>query len=287
MTGLRYEIVDVFTDRPFTGNPLAVVFGADELATSQLQALAKEFNLSETVFVLPPTGEGAAQDATYRARIFTPARELPFAGHPSVGAAGTQYRLGQVKAGTVRQECGAGVLPIVIEDSGRVTLTGGDPTVGPESDPAPVLESVGLPRSAFAGTAPRVAGCGFEFEYLHVRREALADATPPRDGNLSVFAWDAATHTAYVRVFAPGAGVPEDPATGAAALGLGVFLVAASLLPADGTTSYTVRQGHEMGRPSLLECTVTAAKGVAQQATVAGHVVAIASGEITVPPFVG
>ena len=85
MSTLAYEIVDVFTDRPFAGNPLAVVFGAEALATEQMQALAREFNLSETVFVLPPTQVGA----TYRARIFTPASELPFAGHPSVGAAVT------------------------------------------------------------------------------------------------------------------------------------------------------------------------------------------------------
>jgi trans-2,3-dihydro-3-hydroxyanthranilate isomerase len=284
---LRYEIVDVFTDRPFTGNPLAVVFGADALGSEQLQALAKEFNLSETVFVLPPTAEGAAEDATYRARIFTPARELPFAGHPSVGAAATQYRLGQVKAGTVRQECGAGVLPILIEESGRVTLTGGEPTLGPERDPVPLLAALGLAQAAFAGPAPRLAGCGLEFEYLHVWRETLADASPPPEGMPCVFAWDAATNTAYARVFAPGSGVPEDPATGSAALGLGVFLVAAGLLPGTGTTAYTVHQGHEMGRPSLLECTVSAEGGAATAATVAGQVVAIASGEIAVPPFVG
>ncbi|GAB3797606.1 hypothetical protein GCM10027605_07880 [Micromonospora zhanjiangensis] len=85
MSSLSYEIVDVFTDRPFAGNPLAVVFGAQALGTAQLQALTREFNLSETVFVLPPTRPGAS----YRARIFTVDGELPFAGHPSVGAAVT------------------------------------------------------------------------------------------------------------------------------------------------------------------------------------------------------
>src|SRR6185436_9740186 len=90
MSTLSYELVDVFTDRPFTGNPLAVVFGADGLAVDQMQALAREFNLSETVFVLLPSPEAAG--ATYRARIFAPERELPFAGHPSVGAAVTAVR---------------------------------------------------------------------------------------------------------------------------------------------------------------------------------------------------
>src|SRR5215813_8294132 len=110
MLSLRYEVVDVFTDRPFTGNPLAVVFGADGLATEQLQALALEFNLSETIFILPPT----TAEATYRVRIFTPVEELPFAGHPSVGSAVTQLRRGLIQAGTVVQECGAGLLPIVV-----------------------------------------------------------------------------------------------------------------------------------------------------------------------------
>jgi trans-2,3-dihydro-3-hydroxyanthranilate isomerase len=88
-------------------------------------------------------------------------------------------------------------------------------------------------------------------------------------------------------VFCPGVSVPEDPATGSAALGLGVWMVGAGWLPGDGTTPYTVHQGIEMGRPSLLECTVTAAAGRASSATVAGHVVPIAKGEITVPPFIG
>ena len=95
MSTLAYEIVDVFTDRPFAGNPLAVVFGAEGLATEQMQALAREFNLSETVFVLPPTQVGA----TYRARIFTPAEELPFAGHPSVGRGGHRQPARAVRRG--------------------------------------------------------------------------------------------------------------------------------------------------------------------------------------------
>src|SRR5215211_1339634 len=107
MSTLAYEIVDVFTDRPFAGNPLAVVYGADGLAKDQMHALAREFNLSETVFVLPPTSGG-----TYRARIFTPEAELPFAGHPSIGAAVTSVRRGLAAPGALVQECGAGNLPI-------------------------------------------------------------------------------------------------------------------------------------------------------------------------------
>src|SRR5690242_19359789 len=134
MSGVAYEIVDVFTDRPFAGNPLAVVYHAEALATDQLHPLAREFNLSETVFVLPPTNESA----TYRARIFTPERELPFAGHPSVGAAVTSMRRGLFPPGPVVQECGAGLLPITVTEAGSATLTGGEPVVGPPLDPAPL-----------------------------------------------------------------------------------------------------------------------------------------------------
>ncbi|MEW2426472.1 PhzF family phenazine biosynthesis protein [Micromonospora sp. NPDC047644] len=289
MSTLAYEIVDVFTDRPFAGNPLAVVFGAEALATEQMQALALEFNLSETVFVLPPTQVGV----TYRARIFTPVEELPFAGHPSVGAAVTACRRGMFGVGQVTQECRAGVLPIEVRASGA-TLTGGAPTLGPELDPEPLLEIAGLVAEDHIGPAPRVAGCGLEFPYLPVRPESVARArvdptAAQRYGvsHVSVFSWDAAAQTAHARVFVPGIGVPEDPATGSAALGLGVWLVASGLLPGEGRSEYAVRQGVEMNRPSALTCTVTAANGVAVGATVAGQVVPVARGEIAVPPFVG
>lgn len=290
MSTLRYEIVDVFTDRPFTGNPLAVVFGADELAGAQMQALTREFNLSETVFVLPPT---AGTGATYRARIFTPERELPFAGHPSVGAAVTVVRDGRAPAGTVVQECGAGLLPIEV-GGGHATLTGGTPTVGPELDPAPLLAMVGLKEEDLAGPAPRLAGCGLDWPYLPVNPDAVAraagDSAAARAAGLEhilVFAWNGVERLAHARAFCPGLGVPEDPATGSAALGLGVYLVASGWLPGEGSTPYTVHQGAEIHRPSTLEGTVTAAGGVATKATVAGHVVPVAAGEIAVPPFVG
>ena len=293
MSTLAYEIVDVFTDRPFAGNPLAVLFGAEALAGDQMQTLAREFNLSESVFVLKPTSPGA----TYRARIFTPNAELPFAGHPSVGAAVTVMRRGLAQPGEVVQECGAGLLPIRVSEAGSATLTGGSPTLGDPLDPEPLLAMVGLTAEDFVGDAalPRPAGCGLEFVFLPVRKSALARtsgadpalAAKLKVSQVSVFAWDHEAGSAQARVFCPGVSVPEDPATGSAALGLGVWMVGAGWLPGDGTTPYTVHQGIEMGRPSLLECTVTAAAGRASSATVAGHVVPIAKGEITVPPFIG
>lgn len=289
MSSLEYEIVDVFTDRPFAGNPLAVVFGAEALAGEQMQALAREFNLSETVFVLLPTQDGA----TYRARIFTPQRELPFAGHPSVGAAVTAGRRDGRNRGPVVQECGAGLLPIEV-DGNQATLTGGEPTVGRELNPGPLLEATGLDDDDFVGPAPRNAGCGLEFPYLSVRPEAvaraqadLAAARRHRIEQVLLFAWEPAERIAHARMFGFGIGVPEDPATGSAALGLGVWLVASGLLPGDGRSTYTVHQGAEMHRPSVLKCAVTAAGGRPRGATVRGRVVPVATGRIAVPPFVG
>jgi trans-2,3-dihydro-3-hydroxyanthranilate isomerase len=287
MHTLPYEIVDVFTDRPFTGNPLAVVFDAEDLASEQMQALANEFHLSETVFVLPSGAPGAA----YRARIFTPEVELPFAGHPSVGAAVTVARRTGRPDGTFIQECGAGLLPIRVYDAAKATLPGGTPTIGAELDPVPLLAAVSLKPEDYAGPAPRVAGCGLEFPYVSVAAEAVAKALPdPHAARVAgvsevcLLHWDTEAVHARVRVFV---GVTEDPATGSAALGLGVWLVASGLLPGDGESAYSIRQGVEMRRPSTLDCTVTAGGGRAVAGTVTGHAVPIASGTIAVPPFVG
>jgi trans-2,3-dihydro-3-hydroxyanthranilate isomerase len=291
MSTLAYEIVDVFTDRPFAGNPLAVVYGADGLATDQLHALAREFNLSETVFVLPPRSGG-----TYRARIFTPETELPFAGHPSIGAAVTSVRRGLAEPGSLIQECGAGSLHVEVTAAGTATLTGGKPTLGGPLDPAPLLDLVGLPAADYAGSdfPPAAAGCGLEFIFLPVRRQALAAAWAHPSvaaklgvSQISVFAWDPESSSAHARVFCPGVSVPEDPATGSAALGLGVWLVGAGWLAGEGVSSYTVHQGVEMRRPSVLACTVSAVAGVSVSATVSGRVVGVGRGEIVVPPFVG
>jgi trans-2,3-dihydro-3-hydroxyanthranilate isomerase len=288
MSTVAYEIVDVFTDRPFAGNPLAVVYGGDDLAGAQMHTLAREFNLSETVFVLPPTQPGA----TYRARIFTPESELPFAGHPSVGAAVTSMRRGDFPAGPVVQECGAGLLSIEVRESGTATLTGGEPTLGEPLDAAPLLAMAGLDGGALA--APRAAGCGLSWLFVPVRREQLptvrmdvAAAERLSVTDVCFFAWSPELREAHSRVLIAGSAVPEDPATGSAALGLGVWLVATGWLPPDGTTDYRIHQGHEIKRPSLLECTVTASGGRATSATVTGHVCPIARGEIAVPPFIG
>jgi len=283
---LDYEVVDVFADRAFAGNPLAVVFDADDLSTEQCQALANEFHLSETSFLCAPTEDGA----DYRVRIFTPFAELPFAGHPSVGAAHTLVRTGRLPAGTLRQECGAGVLDLVVDDDGAL-LTGGPPTVEDGPDLAALAEAVGLSPADTVGIPAQVAGCGLPFAFLAVHPGLVDEAAVDRAAlgalgvgeGVSVLTWDAAASTVYARVFAGDLSWDEDPATGSAALGTGVWLVANGLVDPDGTTSYTIRQGVALGRPSLLDCTVTAADGRATQATVRGAVVPVASGRIRVP----
>lgn len=283
---LRYEIVDVFTDTPFAGNPLAVVLDADDLTSGQMQTLAREFQLSETAFPLP------SQVADYRLRIFTPDTELPFAGHPSIGSAHTLARLGRIGTGRVTQECGAGVLPLEVGQT-SATLTGGTPVLGDVQPARPLAHAVGLGDDDLTPEASRTAGCGLDFGYLPVRADAVARAVPDGralsalaaagSGGLMVLAWDPERRSAHVRVFGAAVGVAEDPATGSAALGMGVFLVGAGLLPGDTTSSYTVRQGAELLRPSLLRCSVTAREGVVTAATVTGGVVPIASGTISRP----
>jgi trans-2,3-dihydro-3-hydroxyanthranilate isomerase len=251
-----------------------------------MRSLAREFNLSETAFVLPTTVDGAS----YRLRIFTPAAEIPFAGHPSVGAAVTQHRRGLLPTGEVYQECGAGVLPIHLYGDGRARLTGGTPTLSEPLDAAPFLAAAGLTAQDSVQWPVRIAGAGLEFPYVPVRAEAVAAAvaTPvPGVRQVYVFAWDEQKRTAHARLFAPALGVPEDPATGSAALGLGAWLVATGLLPGDGQSTFMVRQGVEVHRPSTLECTVSAVDGAAVRMTVTGSVVPVATGEIAVPPFVG
>ncbi|HWB68098.1 MAG TPA: PhzF family phenazine biosynthesis protein [Mycobacteriales bacterium] len=281
---LDYQVVDVFTDAAFAGNPLAVVSGADGLSTGQLQALASEFNLSETAFPLP----ASSPDADYRLRIFTPAVELPFAGHPSIGSAWVQRELGRVGDGRVVQECGAGLMPLLI-DGDRVTLTGGTPSVGDPVDAAPVLAAVGLDAADLADDGPvRFASTGLAWGFLPVRPGALARCRPDAarlaaQGEAGVAVVAYADGVAHARVFAGGAGVFEDPATGSAALAFGAWLAAAGLVAADGETEYVVQQGLEMGRPSRLDCVVQCAGGRAVECRVTGSVVAVAEGRIRVP----
>jgi trans-2,3-dihydro-3-hydroxyanthranilate isomerase len=294
---LAYDIVDVFTDVGFAGNPLAVVHGADGLRTDQLQQLAREFHLSETAFPMLTDDEARALAAHYRLRIFTPEVELPFAGHPSVGTAWLMTSSGRVRAddGVVRQLCGEGLLPVSVEDSGA-TLTGGRPVLGPPTDATAWLAAAGLRTDDLAdatGWPARVCSTGIGFAIVRVEAAALDRCVPdfallrrdlshPNEATgLYVVAWDDLADGVDARMFAGDVGVPEDPATGSAALALGVYLAGGPAFPDGGAV--TVRQGVAMGRPSRLDVTVDARDGVVRTVTVRGGVVPIASGQIRVP----
>lgn len=297
---LDYDVVDVFTDAPFSGNGLAVVHDADGLDTEQLQAIAREFNLSETAFPLVASDDELAAGATYALRIFTPGTELPFAGHPSIGTAWLLARQGRVAPGTVIQACGAGLLPLTIApDAGPVELTGGTPVAGQVVDPDVLLAAVGLRRldldvDLLAFAPPRVVSTGLPYSILPVRADALPTCLPDLShlyeldrtlGTTGVYvvAVDVEAQSIRARMFAGDVGVGEDPATGSAALALGVWLAASGLTPPDGVYSCTIEQGVDMGRASLLRLTVHVEGGVAVRCLVAGDVVHVASGTIAVP----
>jgi trans-2,3-dihydro-3-hydroxyanthranilate isomerase len=313
---LDYAVVDVFVGdpaQPFEGNPLAVVFGADDLTTAQCQALAVEFNLSETVFPMAPTEAGMAGGADYRARIFTIASELPFAGHPSVGVAWALARLGRLAPGVAVQECPVGLVTLEIppgiatDGNGLVRLTGPVPEVSEPVDPQPLLDAVSLQPSDLAGPPPRLSGTGLRFAYLNVRPDAVARAHP----NLAALAALDSSVMGVQVLALPEGGAPsmdetpsnetsadrpldvharvivgdigEDPATGSAAIALSGWLIASNIAAADGDTHYTIRQGIEMGRPSVLACDVAANNGVIERVRVSGRVAAVASGCIRIP----
>ena len=296
---LSYDIVDVFTDRPFAGNQLAVVHGADDLSTEQCQAIAQEFGFSESTF--PSTAVGDGQE--YATRIFTPSAEIPFAGHPTLGTAWVLRSRGLLSADEATQVCGAGRIGVRFSgESVELSATPRD-LAGPlPSDLSrDVLRQVGLSLSDLAGEG-WVAGCGLTFVHVPVTEEALVRAVPASGSfaslaerlgalgtvkdlldavNVYAVIGDAPRLDVHARVFVPGAGVAEDPATGAAAAGLGIALVASGLLPEGGR--YTISQGLEMGRPSTLAGRVEAAGGTATVCHVAGQVQPVATGEIEVP----
>jgi trans-2,3-dihydro-3-hydroxyanthranilate isomerase len=314
---LEYDVVDVFTARPFAGNPLAVVYGAEALSSDQLHALAMEFNLSETTFPVPLTDDDRAAGADYRLRIFTPGGEIPFAGHPTLGTAWALCRRGLVAPGSRRQACGAGLIGVLVpadEDAGvelsAVPRDHARDLTASETEEVAAL--VGLTAADAIGPA-RFAGCGLSWVYLQVadadaveqaravgRRltETSVDIAALRDPVDGVSVYTVTGQSAggtdapgrlplevSCRVFVPGFGIPEDPATGSAAAGLGVVLVATGQASSDGETSYRIEQGVAMGRPSVLEGRVEAVGGVAKVVHVAGRVAAAASGSIVVPTF--
>jgi len=299
---LPLHTLDVFTDRRFCGNPLAVVTDADELSTDQMQAIARELSLSETVFVM--RSDNPAHSA--RIRIFTPARELPFAGHPTIGAAILQA---QLRAPTVNGERDA---IIALEQSigtvrVGVRLRGNQPPFAefdapklPEKSAIPpsrdrIADALGLlPREiGFENHTPQCLAAGNSFAFVPVTGlEAMARARADAAHWDSVFPGSAfggvylytreCVHNGsafHARMFAPQLGVPEDPATGSAAVCFAGVVHDFDGLP-DGAHRRVIEQGHEMGRPSSIALTLVVAGGRLETVRIGGSAVRVIDGEI-------
>lgn len=317
MRTIRFVTTDVFTSEPFTGNQLAVCFGAEGLSTETLQAITREFNYSETTFVFAPE----APDTTRRVRIFTPGVEVPFAGHPTIGTAHVLVATGEVKP--TEAEIAAGEMTVVLgENVGpvpvRVCLVNGVPTWGqlttallPEervevTDIAALADMLSLSPADFLGGAyaPTGVSCGLPFQMIPLTSvEAVTRARLRTDswervlgGTWAewpmVFAMtggaDADGLAVHVqgcdiraRVFVPSGGVPEDPATGSANAALAGYLAART--PRDGTLRWEVAQGVEMGRPSRLSIEAHKTGGRIDAVRVGGASVLMASGTMAIP----
>ena len=301
---LSYHVLDVFTDKRFGGNPLAVVLGADGLDGARMQTIAREFNLSETVFVLKP--QHAAHTA--RVRIFTPLAELPFAGHPTVGTGAVLAQLRATAPGSPAEAL------LVLEEGIGIVRVG--VRLRPDAPPYAEFDAPKLPEES--GTLPppdRLAAAlslipaeiGFEnhrptkyaagntWAFVPVASlEAMAKA------RVAAQHWDAAlkgqrlngaflycrqtVHTPssfHARCFAPDFGVPEDPATGSAAVAFAAVVQRFDELP-DGLHKRTIEQGYEMGRPSAIALAIEIERGKLEAVRIGGHAVRVAEGKIEV-----
>jgi trans-2,3-dihydro-3-hydroxyanthranilate isomerase len=298
----RYYTCDVFTERRFGGNPLAVLPEAAGLSREQMQRIAREFNYSETTFVLPPDDPAH----TRKVRIFTPAAEIPFAGHPNVGTAfvlAASGALGADRATTrVVFEEGAGPVPVEIRYANgqpsyceitapqRLTL-GATPAVDA------VAASIGLGVAAVVTSThpPQVASAGLPFLLVELRdRAALADARIRHEEHAALIRACAVDgvhlYTSdsgapgvdlQARMYAPLHGVAEDPATGSANLAL-AGLLAACTPEADRSFTWRIAQGVEMGRPSLLEASATKRGGAVETVRIGGRSILVCEGWIEV-----
>lgn len=296
---LPYHVLDVFTDQTFSGNPLAVVLDADALHTRQMQRIAREFNLSETVFIQNPTRE----EALARARIFTPVKELPFAGHPTIGTACLLAELGLAPQGEdISFVLDEGVGPVSV----RVVRRKGFPSFGQLSvaqlpgygpdapSPEALARMLGLPRDALLSepVAARTISCGLPYVLVPVHtpeqlaaiefdvacwREHLSGAWADH-----VLVYAQGYENDYrMRMFAPGSGVLEDPATGSAAVALAGAL-ASENGETEGRWSWLMQQGLEMGRPGKLYAEAEKQGGEVTAVRVGGHVVRVMEGRLRI-----
>jgi trans-2,3-dihydro-3-hydroxyanthranilate isomerase len=304
MASYRFVTADVFTERTFGGNPLAVLPDARGLDEKQMQAVAREFNLSETVFVLPPEDH----DHCRRLRIFTPGRELPFAGHPTLGAAFVLASIDEIHLAGDRTcivfEEGAGPVPVSIASRGgsplstmltapRLPEPGPTP---PDSAALAAVLSLGPEDLLSERWRPEAFSCGVPFLFLAVRdRSTLAGITVRMSEweatlrnywapSMFVFCRDpgGTSSNLRARMFAPDMGIAEDPATGAAVAAFAGYL-GARLDGDSGPHTWTIEQGVEMGRPSILKLEADFAAGRISEVRVGGRSVLVSEGTIEVP----
>ena len=280
MRRFRYVVCDVFTDVPLAGNQLAVFTDARDLTEGDMQSLAREMNFSETVFVLPPT----EPDADVRIRIFTPANELPFAGHPTLGSA---FVLGlPLQKVVIRLQTGAGVVPVELEREGSRIVFGlmeqPLPRWEPVADPQPIFDAVGVTGSGLPverydlGPGHVYVELGSSEEVAALRPDFAALAAATADG-VSCFAragvgWK-------TRMFAPRYGVNEDPATGSAAGPLAVHLARHGRIAFGERIE--ISQGAEVGRPSTLYAEADGSPTRLERVGVGGSAVVVARGEFS------
>jgi trans-2,3-dihydro-3-hydroxyanthranilate isomerase len=297
---LNFVTVDVFTGAQFAGNPLGVVLDAEGLSGGQMQAIAAEFNLAETTFVLPPKDPAH----TAEVRIFTPRYEMPFAGHPNVGTAFALARAGQSYGRTIDGERvvfeeKAGLVPITILKDGPTVIGArlASPqrlTVGAEVSPELVASACSLSVDDIETRhhRPCIASCGAPFILAELKsRDKLAAARARPDvferdiarlPVTSLFIYSQVSENDLdirARMFAPHHGIPEDPATGSANVAL-IGLLASLRPERDLQMSKTIAQGVEMGRPSLLQAEAEKKDGVVTATLIGGRCVPVMSGTI-------
>jgi trans-2,3-dihydro-3-hydroxyanthranilate isomerase len=280
MSGAEYLVYDVFTATAFGGNQLAVFPDAGDLPEDRLQAITREFNFSEVTFVYPPKDPAH----TARVRIFTPTREVPFAGHPTIGTAIALHDLGC--GSDLVLELGVGPIPCHVGETGAAFTTPVPLEMIAQPAPSLVAEALGLPVAAIRTDrhAPVQASLGLAFVLVElVDRAALAAAQPvieacrrgaalhPAGLDFAIFAYVRNGEAVEARMFAPLDNMPEDPATGSASATLGAFL---AQLP-DGPQRLEISQGVDMGRPSQIGVSVGAG-GV----TVTGQAVKTMAGRL-------
>lgn len=305
MARYRFLTADVFTDRPFGGNQLAVFPDALDIPESRLLDVAREFNYSETTFVYPP----ARPHNTRRVRIFTPGGEVPFAGHPTVGTAHVLAAIGDVKlTGDVTKivfEEKVGLVPVSIRaKDGAPTFAQLTVAKLPQAGPTPpsnekLADVLGLAEDEIMSGEwlPRGYTCGLPFLFVPVRDRAavrrahirmepwekfLKESWAPE-----VFVFAAGGERAgtdyHARMFAPGLSVPEDPATGSACAALAGFLSTRDPRgAAEGTTRWVIEQGFEMGRPSIIELELERKRGSVTAVRVGGASVLVSEGEMEI-----